>query len=193
MHDIEPYYKWREHYIASEDKDSPFYNRSYSEFSFSNKVYNYFIHPQWDDFGSNTLYAKILMVDYIQKYTIIELIGEWNDTLENDVMTFKQKVLNHLVGKGISKIILVMDNVLNFHSGDDDYYIELHEDLAELEGYICMINTFDHVMREMETAGLQYYVGFGNYLNMLDWRGKNPDHVLKEVESRMNNVQKQLI
>ena len=64
MQDIEPYYQWRELYIASEDELSPFHGVVYSEFEFSNTVYNYFIHPQWDDFGSNTLYLKIIFVDY---------------------------------------------------------------------------------------------------------------------------------
>jgi len=56
MHDIEPYYKWREYYVASEDEQSPFYGRTYDEFKFTKKIYNYFIHPQWDYIGSQTLY-----------------------------------------------------------------------------------------------------------------------------------------
>ena len=46
MHTIEPYYNWRDYYIASEDENSPFFNNNYDEFKFSQKVYNYFIHPQ---------------------------------------------------------------------------------------------------------------------------------------------------
>jgi hypothetical protein len=55
MHDIEPYYHWRDRYVAAEDKESPFYGRQYSEFEFSQQIYNYYIHPQWDDFGSPKL------------------------------------------------------------------------------------------------------------------------------------------
>ena len=62
MHDLEPYYNWREIYIASEDPRSPFFEREYSEFEFSDKIYNYFIHPQWDSFGSQTLFMKILKI-----------------------------------------------------------------------------------------------------------------------------------
>ncbi|MBK7182072.1 MAG: hypothetical protein IPH89_03595 [Bacteroidetes bacterium] len=47
MQDIEPYYNWRHHYIASEDERSPFYEREYSEFEYTNAIYNYLIHPQW--------------------------------------------------------------------------------------------------------------------------------------------------
>ena len=59
MHEIEPFYNWRHIYIAEEDPKSPFYKRTYSEFEYSQTVYNYYIHPQWDDFGSKTLYIKI--------------------------------------------------------------------------------------------------------------------------------------
>ena len=38
MHDIEPWYGWRDYYIAEEDKKSPFYQRQYDEFVFTNKI-----------------------------------------------------------------------------------------------------------------------------------------------------------
>ena len=34
MHEIEPYYKWRDDYIAAEDEYSPFYATQYNEFEF---------------------------------------------------------------------------------------------------------------------------------------------------------------
>jgi hypothetical protein len=52
MHMIEPYYNWGGFYIASEDIQSPFYGREYSEFEFTDTIYNYCIHPQWDNIGS---------------------------------------------------------------------------------------------------------------------------------------------
>ena len=75
MHDIEPHFHWRDHYIASEDRYSPFFRRQYDEFQYTLKVYNYFIHPQWDQFGSTTLYGKVLFVDYDEGFAILELIG----------------------------------------------------------------------------------------------------------------------
>ncbi len=62
MHDIEPYYNWRHIYVASEDPQSPFYGREYSEFEFENTIYNYMLHPQWDNIGSETLYIKYCML-----------------------------------------------------------------------------------------------------------------------------------
>ena len=46
MHALEPYYAWRNHYIASNDPLSPFHNRVYNEFAYHLKVYNHYIHPQ---------------------------------------------------------------------------------------------------------------------------------------------------
>ena len=60
MHALEPYYAWRNHYIASNDPQSPFYDRVYNEFAYHLKVYNHYIHPQWDEFGSQTLYTCLL-------------------------------------------------------------------------------------------------------------------------------------
>jgi len=105
MHEIEPYYNWRDRYIASEDERSPFYGRIYNEFVFTQKIYNYFIHPQWDEFGSQTLYLKILFADYDLGFAIIEMLGEWNDCLQNDVMYLKRDVVDELAKQGINKYI----------------------------------------------------------------------------------------
>ena len=130
MHDIEPFFKWRDHYKASEDDLSPFYGRQHSEFTFSNKIYNYFIHPQWDEFGSSTLYTKLLFANYDEGYAILELIGEWNDTIHNDIMYIKQNIADLLLENGITKFIFACDNVLNFHGSDDDYYQEWYQGSA---------------------------------------------------------------
>ena len=84
MQNIEPYDNWQYLYTSEDDERSPFYGREYSEFEFSQTVYNYYIHPQWDEFGSSTLYIKVLMADYTSGYTIIEMLGEWNDAIYND-------------------------------------------------------------------------------------------------------------
>ena len=104
MHDIEPYYNWRHIYVSEEDQRSPFYQREYSEFEFSQTVYNYYIHPQWDEFGSRTLYLKLLQADYDEHYAVIEFIGEWNDAIENDIMTLKRDVIDVFEQQGISMI-----------------------------------------------------------------------------------------
>ena len=62
MHFVEPFFNWRAYYIANEDSLSPFFAREYSEFEFTNKVYNFLLHPQWDNFGSLTLFLMILFI-----------------------------------------------------------------------------------------------------------------------------------
>ena len=86
MHNIEPFYLWKHIYDSVEDKNNPFYGAIYNEFQYTNKIYNFFIHPQWDEMESETLYLKILFVDYEESQCIIELIGEWNDCINNDIM-----------------------------------------------------------------------------------------------------------
>ncbi len=124
MHYIEPFYSWRNYYIASEDPSSPFYGREYSEFTFTDRIYNFLIHPQWDNIGSPTLFIKVLFIDYDEGYGIIELIGEWNDAIENDIMTLKRDIIEPIMEHGIDKFILIGENVLNFHYSDDCYYEE---------------------------------------------------------------------
>lgn len=192
MHDIEPYFKWRTYYDSSVDKKSPFYSREYSEFTFSNKVYNYYIHPQWDHFGSSTLYAKSLFVDYDDGYAIIELIGEWNDCLNNDVMFLKRDFADMLIDQGIYRFIICCDNVLNFHGSDDSYYEEWWDDVKDDGGWICLLNTLDHVLDEMEKSKIQYYCNIGERYSDVNWRKKNPIDALNEVERIRSSEIKQI-
>ena len=179
MHTIEPHYNWRHLYIASEDTQSPFYGRGYSEIEFSNVIYDYFIHPQWDQIGSATLYIKIIFVDYDRGYCIIELMGEWNDCLYNDIMYLKRNLADELMANGIDKFILIGENVLNFHASDNDYYQEWFEDIED--GWITLINTRDHVLTEMENAYIDYYVAIGGSLNEVVWRSLLPGQVFDKV------------
>lgn len=167
--------------MAEEDEVSPFYGREYSEFEFHNRVYNYLIHPQWDQFGSSTLFLKILYVDYDDHYAIIELIGEWNDAIENDVMTIKREVLEELIQYGIDKFILIGENVLNFHSSDDCYYEECSDDIED--GWVAMVNFHEHVEREMSDVGIDQYFIMQGELDDIDWRTYLPHQLFKKVKS----------
>lgn len=185
MHTIEPYYNWRHLYIASEDPQSPFYDREYSEFEYSNTIYNFYIHPQWDDINSETLYIKILFADYEEKYAIIELIGEWNDAINNDIMMLKRDIIDELNYHGINKYILIGENVLNFHNSDDSYYEEWFDDNGT-DGWIALIGFRDHVLKEFKQANLDYYFIYGGELDDLDWRTFSPDKVFRQVTKLIN-------
>lgn len=180
MQDIEPFYQWRDLYIAAEDELSPFHGAVNKEFEFSNSVYNFYIHPLWDDFGSNTLYLKILFADYERKFVVIEFIGEWNDTLYNDVMFLKREVIEPMIREGINKFILIGELVLNFHASDDCYYEEWFQDIEE--GWIAAINFRTHVLKEFEKNNIDYYLIFGGELNEMNWRIFNPVELFMKIE-----------
>jgi hypothetical protein len=179
MHDIEPYYNWRLLYTAEEDKRSPFYERVYSEFEFTDKIYNYVIHPQWDNIGSTTLFIKLLYVSYDDGFCIIEFIGEWNDCLYNDIMTLKRNIIDHLTYEGIQKFILLVDNVLNFHHSDDSYYEEWFEDVED--GWIALLNARKHVLEDIQYAGIDQYLLMGGELNETSWRTYAPEQLFNKI------------
>ena len=180
MQDLEPFYNWRGYYIAAEDPLSPFYGREYSEFEYTNTVYNYYIHPQWDEFGSNTLYLKILFTDYDRGFAIIEFIGEWNDALYNDIMFLKRDLIELMMKEGINKYILIGENVMNFHGSDDCYYEEWFQEIEE--GWIAAVNFRAHVLQEMNRFNLDYYMASGGELDDLNWRNFNPQELFLKID-----------
>ncbi len=192
MQDIEPFFKWRDQYVAEEDPLSPFFKRQYSEFEFTNTIYNFYIHPQWDDFESSTLYLKILFVDYTEQFAVIEFIGEWNDAIQNDIMYLKRNVIEKLISQDIKYFILILDNVYNFHSSDDCYYEEWMEDLIEEGGWIVMLGVMEHLEEEMVSTGLQYYVHFGSHFNTIEWRRLDPVILFSTVEKVLQRQTRRL-
>ena len=185
MHEIEPYYNWRDIYVSEDDKFSPFYGSEYSEFEYTNTIYNFFIHPQWDAFGSPTLYLKVLFADYDHHFVIIELIGEWNDAINNDIMFLKREVIDLFISHGITKFVLIGENVLNFHESDDCYYEEWYEDISDKGGWIALINFREHVLDEMRRVRLHHYMMFGDNFNDINWRIVKPFHFHHLIENRM--------
>jgi hypothetical protein len=182
MQDIEPFYNWRHIYISEEDEKSPFFGRAYSEFEYSQTVYNYYIHPQWDDFGSRTLYLKVLMADYAEKYAVIELIGEWNDAIENDIMELKREVVEKFMDEGIYKFVLIGENVLNFHSGDKDYYEEWYEEVTDENGWVVMIDMPEATQHDFKNAKLNRYI---ELIDLPDWRVYKPFHLFKKIDNEL--------
>jgi hypothetical protein len=183
MHNLEPHYNWRHLYIASEDELSPFYGRNYSEFEFKHAIYDHWIHPQWDFIGSSTLFVKLLFANYEKGFCIIELMGEWNDCLHNDIMYLKREIADTLIDNGISRFVLIGENVLNFHAGDDDYYQEWSEDIDN--GWIIGINFREHVVNEFENRNLDYYIAFGGRFNSFKWRSLDPNQLYEALDEML--------
>lgn len=182
MHEIEPFYNWRHLYTAEEDPHSPFFGRTYSEFEYTQVVYNYYIHPQWDEFGSRTLYMKILYADYEQQFVIIEMIGEWNDAIENDIMTLKREVADKLEEEGISKFILITENVLNFHNSDREYYQEWFDEVTDEGGWIVALNMPEQTQYDFRKKKLNYYI---ELMQIENWRVYKPEHLFNRINDEI--------
>jgi hypothetical protein len=182
MHQIEPFHNWRHHYVAEEDERSPFYGREHDEFFFTQSVYDHVIHPQWDNIGSETLYAKVLYSDYEDGYAIMEFIGEWNDLLGNDIMFLKRDIIEPIMAQGINKFILIGENVLNFHTSDEEYYSEWFDETQDQDGWIALLNFREHVLQDMQHANIDQYFLIGGRLNAMGWRTLEPDDLFQRVE-----------
>lgn len=181
MQSIEPYYHWRDYYRAEEDERSPFFGTQYSEFEYSHSIYDHYIHPQWDTIESETLFVKVLYVNYDEGYTFIELLGEWNDLLYNDIMFLKQNLLELMMDEGINKFVLIGRNVLNFHAGDDDYYMELTEDLED--GWLIGLQFPQHIKSEFLDNGLASHMLFISEMDEINegWSNKKPEAAFSKI------------
>lgn len=182
MHTLEPYYNWRHIYQSEEDELSPFFGSEHSEFEYTDTIYNHYIHPQWDYFGSETLYLKIIYANYDKGVAIIEFLGEWNDCLYNDIMFLKRDVIEHMMGEGINKFILIGENVLNFHYSDDSYYEEWFEEVLDQDGYIVLLNFREHVLQEFKKGGIEQYFLTGDGFKKVNWRTENPNKIVDMLD-----------
>lgn len=181
MHSIEPFFGWRDLYTSESDHDSPFYGKEHSEFYFTDQIYDHYIHPQWDSIESDTLFIKILYVNKLDGYAIIEFMGEWNDALHNDIMYLKRNIIENLLMKGISKYILLGEHVMNFHYSDDSYYEEWFEEVEE--GWIVTLNFRDHVVQEMSEVGLDEFFIFGRDIEKIEWRKYSPIQFYEKISN----------
>ncbi len=182
MQDIEPFYNWRHLYTAEDDPQSPFYGREYSEFEYSQTLYNYYIHPQWDNFGSRTLYTKLLYADYEQHFVVMEMMGEWNDAIENDIMTLRRNLTDDFFDQGITRFIFITENILNFHSSDDSYYEDWHEQLADEQGWVIWLNLPIQSRHDFKLAKIDRYVAL---LDLPQWRTMKPELLYQTLDNHM--------
>lgn len=180
MHEIEPFYRWLKFYDPAKDPFSPFHGKEYNYDLYSETIYGYYIDPAWDYMGSETLYIKILYTHYDLGFSVIEFIGEWNDTLNNDIMHLKRNVIDELSHRGVSRFVLIGENVLNFHGSDDSYYEEWFEEVEE--GWIAAVNFQEHVLDEMSNYQIDSYINTGGSLKIPNWRTFNPIHFCEKVD-----------
>lgn len=181
MHTITPYGRWGQYYNSSFDDRSPFVGKEYNYDLYSDNIYGYYIDPAWDFFGSETLYIKLLYVDYDLGFATIEMIGEWNDALNNDIMQLKRNILEHMMDFGINKFALIGESVMNFHGSDDCYYEEWFDEVEE--GWIAAINFQEFVIDEMKNFNLDNYVNMSGSLQLEKWRTLTPQRFFELINS----------
>ncbi len=182
MHNIEPYYNWLKYYDGSVDRQSPYFGKEYNYDLYSETIYGYYIDPAWDFMGSETLYIKILFVDYTRGFMVLEFIGEWNDTINNDIMHLKRNIIDHCLGQGIYQFILIGENIMNFHGSDDCYYEEWFEDVEEHnDGWIAAVSVPEFIMDEFKNYNIDAYVNMGGSLQIDNWRTMMPQHFYEYV------------
>ncbi len=124
-------------------------------------------------------------MDYDLQFAIIELFGEWTDVVQNDIMFLKREVVDILAEKGICKWVLIGENVLNFHAGDDDYYAEWQEEAAAEGGWICGFNFLQHVREEMQDFHLYNFISFDEPFSDVNWRRHKPQHIIDLTEKML--------
>jgi len=161
---------------------SPFYRRKYSEFHYTHTIYNHVIHPQWDSIDSETLFCKVLFVDYDKGFSVIELMGEWNDAIGNDIRTLRKELIDPMIESGINKFVLIGENILIFHGSDDSYYEDWYDEIKDDEGWIVAINFRPHVIDEMRRHRLHHYIHIGEHYNEVLWRKVKPFYFHKMAE-----------
>jgi MFS superfamily sulfate permease-like transporter len=125
------------------------------------------------------MYLKVLMADYEEHYVVIELIGEWNDAIENDIMELKREVTDKFFAEGITKFILIAENILNFHSDGRDYYEEWFEEVTDENGWIAVVNMPEQTQQDFRKAKLNRYL---ELVAIENWRTYKPIHLFRKID-----------
>lgn len=181
MHELIPHSGWQTHYIADEDINSPLYNNQGApDNGYYHRMYDFIIHPEWDYIGCETLFVKLIFVDYSQGFAVIELLGEWNDTIHNDIMEFKRRLVDSMIEQGIDKFLLICDNLLNFHGAEDHYYEEWSQETSN--GWIVFLNVREQIEQELINTRLGNYIWFGKRFILTSWRVQDPLALCQNID-----------
>ncbi len=128
------------------------------------------------------MYLKIIYVEYELNFAVIEMIGEWNDAIENDIMTLKREVIDEMIFQGITKFVLITENVLNFHSSDKEYYQEWFDEVTDQNGWIIALNMPDATQYDFRKKKLNYFI---ELMDIPDWRIYRPHHLYRLINEKI--------
>jgi hypothetical protein len=121
---------------------------------------------------------------------VIEFIGEWNDTINNDVMHLKRNIIDEQLAAGINKFILIGENIMNFHGSDDSYYEEWFDEVEDTEtgpdklpGWIAAVSFPDFIQLELRKYHVDQYINMGGTLQIANWRTMHPQAFCETVNA----------
>jgi len=91
-------------------------------------------------------------------------------------------VIDVFEANGINKFIFIAENVLNFHSGDKDYYEELYEEVSDTRGWVVCLNMPEQTQYDFRRAKLDRIV---ELIELNDWRVYKPFHLFKKIDNEL--------
>jgi MFS superfamily sulfate permease-like transporter len=95
-------------------------------------------------------------------------------------MILRREVTDKLFARGITKFILIAENVLNFHSSDDSYYENWREEVADEGGWVVILNMPQQSQYDFKRARLTNYV---QLMDFEQWRTLKPELVFQQVDN----------
>jgi hypothetical protein len=99
-------------------------------------------------------------------------------------MELKREIIDHLSKKGISKFILICENVLNFHSSDKEYYQEWYDDVSDENGWIVALNMPQQTQQDFRQKKLHYFI---ELMEIDNWRNFKPGHLFEKINVELSN------
>ncbi|HTQ26615.1 MAG TPA: hypothetical protein VMI35_00730, partial [Puia sp.] len=76
------------------------------------------------------------------------------------------------------------ENVLNFHSGDKDYYEEWFDEINDREGWVVILNMPEQTQYDFRRAKLNRYL---ELMEIDNWRVYKPFHLFKKIDQQLLN------
>ena len=108
------------------------------------------------------------------------LLNSTDCTLTIPSLFLGPESIDILYAKGITKFIIIAENVLNFHSSDDSYYEEWREQLLDDGGWVVIIDMPQQSQYDFKKARLTNYVSL---MDFPQWRTLKPDVIFQQVDN----------
>jgi len=91
-------------------------------------------------------------------------------------------VMEKFMAEGVFKFILIAENVLNFHSSDNEYYKEWYEEVTDENGWLVILNMPEATQYDFKKAKLNRYI---ELYELENWRTYKPFHLFKKIDNEL--------